>query len=117
WSELRPASLDLDLYAARLNADGSQAWNGTSTISDADNSQRAVAGAPDGQGGAFLAWDDFRPLRAHGFALPHVFAQHLKADGTPGWIVNGQHMGGAGPSGYESQATMVSDDQGGFWLA
>ena len=108
---------DLDLLAAGLAPDGTPRWpGGARVVGGAPGSQRNVVGLSDGLGGAFLAWDDFRPLRSGGLALPHVFAQHLAADGSPLWQQNGVHMGGAPAGGLESGAAIASDDGGGFWL-
>ncbi|MBI5709674.1 MAG: T9SS type A sorting domain-containing protein [Candidatus Eisenbacteria bacterium] len=108
---------DLDLLAAGLAPDGTPRWpGGARVVGGAPRSQRNVVGLSDGLGGAFLAWDDFRPLRSGGLALPHVFAQHLDADGSPLWQQNGVHMGGAPAGGLESAAAIAADDRGGFWL-
>jgi hypothetical protein len=120
WSEVRPGTTiqnpDLDLFAMKFQADGTPAWSGSSVVCNANQSQRAVAGTPDGAGGAFLTWMDFRTPRPSSFALPHVFAQHLGADGTSQWTPNGVHMGGAISGGFEGDPAMVSDGSGGFWL-
>ena len=116
WSEARNADLlhvDFDIYAAALNANGTLRW-GPTAVCNANYNQRASVAAPDGMGGLFLAWDDFRPLG--GFALPHIFAQHLDGGGHPTWASNGLHLGGAGSGGFESEAAILQDGRGGFWL-
>ncbi len=121
WSEMRAgldyAHADFDLYAMRFGVDGSPQWAQPQVVCNADQSQRSAVGIPDGSGGVFVAWDDFRAPRPGAFTLPHVFAQHLAADGTSLWAANGVHMGGALGEGLESQAAMVPSDRGGFWLA
>jgi hypothetical protein len=80
-----------DLYAQRVLADGSIApgWieNGVPACT-APAFQSLPAIAPDGAGGAYIAWEDERDYATH---LRDIYAQHLTSDGVvaQGWPVNG----------------------------
>ena len=99
-----------DLYAVKLNADGTPAWPGTSrVISIARLEQEAPAGVSDGSGGAYFAWTDHR-----GTSLD-VYAMHLLADGSvaPGWAANGRAL--AAVAGDQSEPHLAPDGAGGVW--
>ncbi|HTK32051.1 MAG TPA: T9SS type A sorting domain-containing protein [Candidatus Saccharimonadaceae bacterium] len=86
WVDYRPTPA---IYVQRTLPDGSIAlgWtaNGVAaTLAQSDN----AAIVADGEGGAFLVWEDSRDYAAHNL---DVYAQHLLSDGTvaPGWPTNG----------------------------
>ncbi len=63
--------------------------------------------APDGNGGAFIVWTDYRP--APGF--PNVFIQHVDGWGTPLWATDGIPL--TTSAGNESYPRIVADGSGG----
>ena len=63
--------------------------------------------APDGAGGAFLAWLDGR-------AGGQIFAQRLSADGTPLWMDGGLPLA---PPGATSDPLVAADGAGGVVIA
>ena len=91
WYDHRNVDLGTaqDLYAQRILADGTLApgWpvNGA-PVSRAPRFQGDAVIAPDGTGGAFVAWVDERDLTGG-----DVYAQHLTAGGSvaPGWPADG----------------------------
>jgi len=90
WFDYRDASgppWNLDIYAQRIMVDGSVAWplNGVAVCA-APDAQRNVDLAADGQGGAFLAWEDNRL----GTGREDIYAQRLDAAGQPAWAVDGR---------------------------
>ena len=90
WFDYRDASgppWNLDIYAQRIIVDGSVAWplNGVAVCA-APDAQRNVDLAADGQGGAFLAWEDNRL----GTGREDIYAQRLDAAGQPAWDVHGR---------------------------
>ncbi len=84
WSESR-AEPRSDLYAARIGPDGSLLWpaNGIA-VSTAPNNQYAPSLAPDGTGGAIVAWAD-----ARNGVDSDVYAQRIDASGVPAWAADG----------------------------
>ena len=72
-------ALELDVFAQRLNHAGSRLWgsNGVA-VSVAENYQYAPAVAPDGFGGAIIAWEDYRPGSAD------IYCQRISASGLTG---------------------------------
>jgi hypothetical protein len=110
-SILRPlASLALAL-AALLPAGPAQAlWqpNGSPVCAAAGDQSRPVV-VPDGQGGAYIVWEDARTLP------PQVYAQHLNALGDPLWAADGIRVS----SGTYSQTAPVAvgDGVGGVIIA
>jgi hypothetical protein len=90
WRDARSGSDGLDVYAQRILGNGSIApgWppNGA-PVSRAPRSQNLPAIAPDGNGGAYVAWYDERDYNAN---AQDAYAQHLTAGGTvaAGWPEN-----------------------------
>lgn len=75
-----------DIYAQKFNRDGDRLWtNGGRPVVKAtfDQGKSGIALASDGQGGAFVAWEDGRP------DCCKVYAQHLDAAGLRLWTPNG----------------------------
>ena len=111
WREQRSAS-GFDIFAQRILASGvvDPAWpaNGRALCSAA-GAQEAPAIAPDGLGGAIVAWMDARS-EATGF---DVFAQHVLASGVvdPAWPLDGVAVSSAAAE--QAFPRIVSDDAGG----
>jgi len=74
-----------DIYAHRVTGSGNLMWGPSPTaVCLASGAQRDPAIAPDGAGGAFVAWIDERSG-----GDPEIFAQHVTADGGTSWTVDG----------------------------
>jgi hypothetical protein len=60
-------------------------------VSNAPLTQGNAAMIPDGTGGMFVAWEDYRAgnTNAIGDPLADIYAQHLNANGAPLWTANG----------------------------
>ena len=97
WNDFRdetPVSLGTrtDIYAGRIQSGGAipPGWaaNGVPATRDSAEQDFGEIG-PDGFGGAYLAWEDWRSYPTTG--LTDVYAQHLLFSGTvgPGWPPNG----------------------------
>ncbi len=71
--------------------------------------QHHPATAPDGSGGAFVAWLDNRSSSAH-----HVYAQHLNFAGVPQWTDGGLVVA---DSGNCQHLVIAADGSGGIFLA
>lgn len=105
WVDTRGDSADI--YVQRVGAAGEVlwAWNGVhACAATRDQDQPAVIG--DGQGGAFVAWRDFRSGQTG-----DVYAQHFDAFGQPRWAANG--LGVCTVSGEQANPVLVADGVGG----
>lgn len=81
WDDQRG---DGDVYAQRVNAAGAVQWAGNGVaVSAAPAEQFAFRAASDGQGGAVVAWEDYRDVNSD------VYAQRIAGDGTPQWSAGG----------------------------
>ena len=85
WADKRNGSTT-DLYAQKINENGLSQWaaNGVPVTTAAGN-QSGHALLPDGSGGIFAVWQDYR----NGFSNIDVYAQRLNASGAQLWITNG----------------------------
>ncbi|HLF15669.1 MAG TPA: T9SS type A sorting domain-containing protein [Bacteroidota bacterium] len=84
WQDRRTGNFDI--YAQRVNALGDLLWtpNGM-LVCNSEFDQIDPVTAPDGSGGAVIAWSDYRG--ASGFT--DIYAQRLKWNGGAAWKLNG----------------------------
>jgi hypothetical protein len=83
WEDRRNGR-DVDLYAQRLDGDGRPSWNANGVpVSLASGDQRAPRLIADGQGGAWVVWEDLRSGDVD------LFAQRLDRTGAPLWSPDG----------------------------
>jgi hypothetical protein len=104
--QLGPSS-DYEVRAQRFDGAGAPAWGPTGVVvhSASTSLDRAVV-APDGSGGAIVAWADG--------ATGASFAQRMDASGVlaPGWPAGGAQIFDSGEPG-----TIVGDGSGGAFFA
>jgi hypothetical protein len=113
WIDYRDNATSPDLYAQRITAAGGIApgWPlDGAPVARAPGGQDDPAIAPDGTGGAFISWDDYRPAR-------DVYAQHLTATGTvaAGWPADGLQV--SATAGLQAFPVIVPDGSGGALIA
>jgi hypothetical protein len=86
WTHFGSSSQDL--YAQRINYLGYRDWaaGGVAVCTYAATQSNPVI-VPDGNGGAVIAWDDYRPGTQR-----DIYAQKLSEDGVPKWTVNGRSV-------------------------
>jgi hypothetical protein len=114
WEEWRNLAVTgLDPYVQRVLADGSlpSGWvvGGTAaSLNPADQFTPAVA--PDGAGGAYVAWYDDRNYAVTSY---DVYAQHLMSSGAiaPGWPQDGLAL--CALPGEQAYPVAMPDDSGG----
>ncbi|MBI5710844.1 MAG: T9SS type A sorting domain-containing protein [Candidatus Eisenbacteria bacterium] len=116
WETMTPGTATTDLHAQRILLGGRIApgWPADGVpVCTAIGSQLDPALAPDGGGGAFIAWEDMRENASTPNGLPKVFVQHLAAGGTiaPGWPVNGADI--AASPGLQLHPRVAPDGAGG----
>ena len=99
-----------DLYAQRIDANGNMLWtvNGVA-VSTATNDQTAPSIAPDGSGGAIIAWVDNRSGTAD------VYARRVTAAGTATWTSNGVAICTA--TNIQRSVQVVTDEANGAYVA
>ncbi len=102
-----------DIFAQRVTAAGTilGAPNG-SVVCLAANDQAAPTIAPDGAGGAYVAWTDARP---GSFLTSDVYAQHLNGAMSYQWTNGG--IGVSQLTGPQGEPKAISDGAGGVILA
>ena len=111
WQDNR-SLIGYDIYAQRLNAAGSSQWtfNGV-LLCDANNHQEFAAIAPDGAGGAIVAWTDDRVSNT----FDDVYAQRVSATGAPLWTADGILVCDASTA--QNELRSATDGVGGVVLA
>lgn len=109
WQD-RQAGDDTDIYAQRLDADGTLLWAAQSApVCTAAGVQMSVQLMPDGTGGAFLVWADARS------GSPRVYAQRVDGAGLPIWAADGVAICSA--AGGQTLPQLVADGEGGILVA
>lgn len=111
WQDKNNDPVFFDIYAQRLAPDGTPLWNGGQPlpVCTVDWDQDGPTLAPDGQGGAFLAWSDGRD------DVGDIYAQRLTADGTALWTPGGMAVA-VGAGGQDATVAVAAGD-GGVLLA
>ncbi len=104
---------DWDILAQHLDAGGFATWGGGVTLCAAANKQILPEVAPDGAGGAVVAWVDSR-FDANG----DIYAQRVSAAGTPQWTPAGNVVvfGPSANIGGDYSIRMILDHSGGVTL-
>jgi hypothetical protein len=86
WPQYAPSDtlhVNADIFVQRINEDGVTVWDDERVVSDAPGGQDHMTAAPDGSGGALIAWQDTR----HGEA--DIYAQRITGSGEVEWIPDG----------------------------
>jgi hypothetical protein len=79
WEDKTKSALETDIVAQRISSSGSLQWTDAGVaICTAANSQQYPQLVPDGQNGAILAWEDYRPS----FSNAEIYAARILADGS-----------------------------------
>jgi hypothetical protein len=105
WVDARSA-VD-DIYAARFDQNGARVW-GPTAICNASNDQGYPAIIPDGSGGAYVAWGDYRNSNWD------IYAQRINASGARQWRSNGAPA--CSLAANQNYPHMVKDPYGGFFV-
>lgn len=85
WADHRNATgthnQESDIFAQRVNAAGKLQWVGNGVAVDSNADVKARIGiVSDGNGGVYLAWDEFYNNQAN-----LIFGQHVRGDGSLAW--------------------------------
>lgn len=108
WQDKRNPSDGWDIYAQLLLHDGSNSWesNGIQIAAEA-NDQIHPAAVHDGEGGAYIAWQDGREIDWN------IYAQRTSSAGIPQWASGGVSI--CSESGDQNRPFVLSDEAGGFY--
>ncbi len=100
-----------DIYAQRVNASGIVQWtaNGVA-VCNASEYQGEPVIISDNNGGAYIAWEDYRNT-----IDSDIYAQHLNASGTMLWAINGLVIGSG--AGNQEQIALYPDGNGNAFIA
>ena len=120
WEDERGG--DSDIYVQRVNARGEALWQADGVpVCTAPNDQYIFHSStgttgftpivPDGQGGAYIAWQD---ARFFGARQNDIYCQRVSADGEPLFTPNGLPI--ATSTGMEDQPTLCADGEGGIFV-
>jgi len=105
WYDYRTGVFDV--YAQRININGDVTWTTDGVpISIEVNAQMSPDIISDGQGGAIIAWRDYR-----NDIDVNIYAQRVSANGIVQWLENGIAISTAAESQYPP--IIASDNQGG----
>jgi hypothetical protein len=108
WYDFRHSNWDI--FAQRLTAAGTRVWFGTGlSICTATGTQSIPRLAPDGQGGAIIAWTDSRN------GNPDIYAQRVSSAGATLWRANGAPVCSLTTT-TQQQADIASDGLGGAYV-
>lgn len=106
-------SSGLDVALMLVASDGSRPWTGNwRTVCTANANQRQIRVAPDGTGGALVAWADERT----GGSPMDVYGARFTSAGTPaaGWTAQGKRITSA--TGAQFEPRVVDDGGSGAWF-
>lgn len=115
WSDQRPGASSSDVYLQHVGSDGLPVagWPADGlALCTAAGAQIVYAAVPDGSGGVFVAWEDYR-----GGALSDVYGAHVLANGSlaAGWPADG--LGISVFMEEQRDPHLVSDGAGGVFCA
>jgi len=108
WHDRR--DFDNGIFAQRIASDGTVMWtsNGV-TVSSLTEHQQKPAIAPDGSGGAIIAWED---RRSGGY---DIYGQRIDASGASQWTAGGVPICDSDQN--QTTARLVEDGSGGAVIA
>ncbi len=89
WTDAR--NQDLDIYAQRVDSTGNVLWtsNGVAICTAVNNQQNPVITQDFMNGGAIIAWVDYRDTTNFPNQGADIYAQRIAGNGTTSWTPNG----------------------------
>src|SRR5579862_8346023 len=112
WQDKRNGSYDI--YAQRVNGSGVSQWSPASgdSVCKAAFDQVNIVMASDGNGGALLAWEDYRSNAGPGLA--DIYAQKISGAGIAKWLSNG--IGVCTQAAAQHGPRIINDGSGGAFI-
>ena len=99
-----------DVYIQHVNADGSLGWPVNNPVTEAYYRQEDIKIISDENGGAIVAWTDYRNTTT-GTTAVDVYAQRISAGGSQVWTTDG--IGVAVYDRYQQYPQLTGDGHGG----
>lgn len=106
WIDSR--STDYNVYAQRINSAGALLWSTNGVAVSTAGSQGNTEIVSDYNGGAFIAWYDYRS------GASDIYAAHLNASGINTWVSNGTPVCRA--ANYQEFQKIINDQHGGIYI-
>lgn len=109
WMDARNGAADI--YAQRFDAEGTPSWKPADGVPVAvmASGKDDLTICADGQGGCFLAWEDWRA------GNQDILGQHLASDGSARWAANGAVV--CDTDGHQYDPVISADGVGGVVVA
>jgi hypothetical protein len=112
WWDKRVGYGEMDIYTQRINGDGEIQWEpGGTPVCTAKGFQQELNIISDGEGGAIIAWHDYRPDSDP----PDIYLQRINIEGRPLWKLDGIPV--CKNVSYQSYPTLANDGKGGAIVA
>jgi len=109
WEDGRNGTGMVDIYAQRINENGIVQWTIDGVTVCADQAyQTMIAICSDGQGGAFISWEDYRT------GTTAIYGQRINPDGQVQWVANGQFL--SPPSSTCTKPILIPENSGNAYL-
>jgi hypothetical protein len=109
WEDGRNGTGTVDIYAQRINGNGTVQWTVDGIpVCDDQSYQTETAICPDGNGGALIAWTDNRT------SGNVIYGQRVNSAGEVQWVVNGKYL--SPPSSECSKAIINFDNSGSAYI-
>ena len=92
WSDTRTG--ERDIYVQKVDSQGNKLWPEDAIAVTYEGRQEDPQLVGDGNGGAYLIWNDYRS-ETNNFANPpaQLYAQHINSDGEISWSISGEALG------------------------
>jgi len=111
-----PATADVDIAAVKLSPTGTMLWPQGVLVAQTKRQEKLRGTVRDGSSGAIVLVEAV-VYRDSVVGASDVLAQHVAPDGTIGWKDSKEPVKIAGSSHLERNPVMVSDDNGGAYIA
>jgi hypothetical protein len=110
WEDYRDGATGPNIYAQRISSNGTALWTSSGVpICDTTGAQMRAVLIGDGQGGAMIAWEDYRSGSAD------IYAQRISASGVVQWQHNGIPL--IAVTGGRYVPVIAADGSGGAMIA
>ncbi|MBI4720507.1 MAG: T9SS type A sorting domain-containing protein [Chitinivibrionia bacterium] len=108
WQDKRAGNFDI--YANKIDVHGNRLWGsaGVAICTDVSSIQRNAKLVSDGDGGAIIAWEDYRQNMS-------IYAQRVDSDGTVRWTADG--VGICTNGAVQEAPSLTPDGSGGAIIA
>ncbi len=104
-----------DIYLQHLNSKGEKLLTANGKVLSAGQKAARPKITPDGSGGVFVAWIDYRNQTGTNNQEQDIYAQHVNANGVATWTAGGLALD-SNPD-IKAHISLVNDGKGGLYAA